>query len=201
MLKRQAALGTKPRGGPGQRAGQEAPRNKHIAPDITGGLRLPQHLQPDSFVHIAQGQHLGLAFGRQRAPFVHQHRHGLTTAPHDRLQFAADQRQHAFAHVRRVFKGCTHHRGVVVNGFLHHRTQDLVLALEVMKDAAGLDTHGAGQVAHGGAFKAFVAKQVSRGLQQLAPGTVGVGQLAAIDHGAHHPLGFVLIHAALLHFY
>jgi len=38
-------------------------------------------------------------------------------------------------------------------------------------------------------------------LQQLAPGAVGIGQLAAIDHGAHHPQGFVLIHAALLYFY
>jgi len=42
---------------------------------------------------------------------------------------------------------------------------------------------------------------VGRRLQQLAPGAVGIGQLAAIDHGAHHPQGFVLIHAALLYFY
>ena len=88
-----------------------------------------------------------------------------------------------------------------MDGFFHDRTQDLVLALEVMKDAAGLDAYGAGQVAHGGTFEALVAKQVSRSLQQLAPGTLGVGQLAAVDHGAHHPQGFLLIHAALLYFY
>ncbi len=201
MLQGQVALGTKPGGGPGQGSGEEASRNKHIALDVTRRLGLAQHLQPNVFVHIAQRQYLGLGVGRQRAPLIHQHCHGLAAAAHDRLQLAANQRQHAFAHVGRLLERGAHQGGVVVDGFLHHRTQDLVLALEVMEDAAGLDAHGAGQVAYGGALKALVAKQVSRGLQQLATGTVGVGQLAAVDHGAHHPQGFVLIHAALLYFY
>ena len=68
-----------------------------------------------------------------------------------------------------------------------------------MKDAAGLNPHGTGQVAHRGAFEAFVAKQMRRRLQQLAPGTVGVGQFTAVDQSAHHLQGFVLIHAFLLY--
>jgi hypothetical protein len=80
--------------------------------------------------------------------------------------------------------GCAHQRGVVANGLLHHRPQDFFLAFEVMKNAPGLNAHGTGQIAHRGAFVAFVAKQVSRHLQELAAGTVRIGQLAVFDQFA-----------------
>lgn len=44
-------------------------------------------------------------------------------------------------------------------------------------------------------------KQVSRGLQQLCLRHCQGQSVCAVDHGAHHPQGFVLIHAALLYFF
>ena len=49
-------------------------------------------------------------------------------------------------------------------------------------------------------------KSVTRGRKPFAQkrtnsltGAVGVGQLPAVHHGAHHLQGFLLIHASLLH--
>ncbi|MNV82945.1 hypothetical protein D3C71_1767160 [compost metagenome] len=64
-----------------------------------------------------------------------------------------------------------------------------------MEDAAGLDAHGAGQVAHRRAFVTLAAEQVGGGLQQLAPRTVRVGDLAAGHQFAHHRLGFFVVKA------
>lgn len=194
MIQAHAAIGAKPGGGPGQRPGQKTSRDEHIAPDKTGAFGFTQHLQPDVFIIVPQRQHLGLAVLGQRPPFVDQHRHGFATATHDRLQLATDQRQYALAHTAGLGNGRTHQRGVIANGLLHHRAQDFILAFEVMKNAARLNAHGTGQVAYGGALVAFIAKQVSCHLQQLATGTVRIGQLATVDQFAHDPQRFLLIH-------
>jgi hypothetical protein len=63
-----------------------------------------------------------------------------------------------------------------------------------MENAPRLNAHGTRQIAHGGALEAFIAKQVSRHLQQLAAGAVRIGQLAVVDQFTHDPQGFLLVH-------
>ncbi|MCY1395757.1 hypothetical protein D9M71_107080 [compost metagenome] len=67
----------------------------------------------------------------------------------------------------------------------------------MMKNAARLDTHGAGQVTNRRAFEALVAKQVRCRLQQFTPRTVGVDQLPLIDQFTHDLQGLSFVHSPL----
>jgi hypothetical protein len=55
-----------------------------------------------------------------------------------------------------------------MNGLLHHRPQNIVLAFEVMKNTPRLNTHHSRQIPNRCAIKTATAEQVRSSLHQLA---------------------------------
>ncbi len=52
------------------------------------------------------------------------------------------------------------------DGLGHYRGQDVLLALKVVKEAAGLNTEGAGEIPNGGAIVALASKEIGGRAQE-----------------------------------